>query len=108
MVVELVPGERPIPRLGRPTRRGSGDITAALNDIESLGGISDLSLQLEDLLIKAGASALSQRYLLSLDFLLGLHGLLKVTEAVKSTIIGQDSICELVVERFLYLIHLLL
>ena len=51
MVVELVPGERPIPRLGRPTRRSSGDITAALDDIESLGGISDLSLQFEDLLI---------------------------------------------------------
>ena len=107
ILVKFMPGKRPTSGLGRP-RRSTGDITATLYYIKSLRGISYLTLQFEDLLVQAGASAHPHRYLFSLDFLLGLHGLLKVIQAVETTIVGQDSISNLIVEWFLNLISLLL
>ena len=100
-------GERPTFGLGGASR-GTSDVTTTLYYIKSLRGISNLSLQFEDLLVYGGASAQPHRYLFTLDFLFRLHRLLKVIHAVQAAVVGQDSICNLVVVGFLNRFSLLL
>ena len=77
-----------------------GNNASTFNDVESLGSILNLTLQLQDLLVQSAASRLAECYSLPLDIFLRSNGLLVVFHAIIAPVVCQNLLSHLAIKWF--------